>query len=108
MSEIHCPICGSRTRAHMRTCPAFVEGARMLTKEQSQFICGLPTAVWVNYIADMVSGDPAMTPSTFYLGMDSRMRDVDPVEVFDLIQKMIKSAYMEILRTSIDTPKENR
>ena len=68
----------------------------MMTKEQSQFICGLPTAVWVNYVSDMVSGDPAIKASTFLLGMDPRMRGIDPVEVFDLIQKMIRIAYMEM------------
>ena len=75
----------------------------MMTKEQSQFICGLPTSVLVNYVADMVSEDPAMTQSTCLLGMDRRMQNVDPVEVFDLVQTMIRSAYMEIVSKDVDT-----
>ena len=67
-----------------------------LTPEQSQFIVRLPIPVLVNYVADMVSGELAVTPSTFYFSFEQKMQDVDPVAVFDLCQVLIRNEYMRL------------
>lgn len=69
-----------------------------MTDEQIKFLEQLPPKVLSNLIQDYASDTTGITLSTFLLAMDSNMKGIETLEVFDWCVKKIREKVMNRLK----------